>query len=155
MPPKKNLKLSAVRLRRLSEFSRGASSPRQGGAKCVRTNSRYYNSKDEIYHKALEFRLLYSVIELITAYFSFRSIPWRGEKSAVKYLQQNDQNFLSIFEKYSTSNSLPEKMKFYTELFNAIFFGEYQKWEENFVIAISSKNQYDQNLNEFWETLTL
>ncbi|HQA63885.1 MAG TPA: hypothetical protein PK085_02135 [bacterium] len=34
-------------------------------------NLRYYNSKDEIYHKALELRLLYSVIELITAYFLF------------------------------------------------------------------------------------
>jgi hypothetical protein len=116
-------------------------------------NSRYYNSKDEIYHKALEFRLLYSVIELITAYFSFRSIPWRGEKSAVKYLQQNDQEFLAIFEKYSKSSLLTEKMKCYTELFNAIFFGEYQKWEENFIIAISNKNQYDQNLNKFWDSL--
>ena len=116
-------------------------------------NSRYYNSKDEIYHKALEFRLLYSVIELITAYFSFRNIPWRGEKFAVKYLQQNDQEFLAIFEKYSKSNLLTEKMKYYTELFNAISFDEYQKWQENFVIAISNKNQYDQNLNKFWDSL--
>jgi len=23
-------------------------------------------------------------------------------------------------------------MKFYTKLFNAVFFGEYQKWKENF-----------------------
>lgn len=118
-------------------------------------NSRYYNSTDEIYHKALEFRLLYSVVELVTAYFSFRGIPWRGEKSAVKYLRQNDQNFLSAFEKYSTSNSLTEKMKFYTEMFDAIFFGEYQKWEENFVIGVSDKNQYDENLNEFWSNLTV
>jgi len=116
-------------------------------------NSRYYNSTDEIYHKALELRLLYSVIELITAYFSFRSIPWRGEKSAVKYLQQNDQDFLSIFEKYSRSNSLTEKMEYYTELFNAIFIDEYQKWKDDFVVAISSKNQYDQKLNIFWDDL--
>lgn len=118
-------------------------------------NSRYYNSKDEIYHKALELRLLYSVIELITAYFSFRGIPWRGEKSAIKYLESNDQNFLSIFEKYTRSNSLTEKMRFYTELFNSIFFGEYQKWNDDFVIAISSKNQYDESLNKFWESLTV
>ncbi len=116
-------------------------------------NSRYYNSKDEIYHKALELRLLYSVIELITAYFSFRGIPWRGEKAAIKYYEQKDQKFLSIFEEYSKSNSLVEKMKHYTELFNAIFFGEYQKWKDDFVVAISSKNQYDQNLNKFWDTL--
>lgn len=117
-------------------------------------NSRYYNSKNEIYNKALELRLLYSVIELITAYFSFRGIPWRGEKSAIKYLELNDPDFLSIFEKYSRSNSLTEKMEYYTRLFHAIFFGEYQKWKDDFVVAISSKNQYDQRLNSFWDNLT-
>jgi len=54
----------------------------------------------------------------------------------------NDQGFLSIFEKYSKSNNLAEKMKFYTELFNLAFFGEYQKWNDDFVVAISTKNQY-------------
>lgn len=116
-------------------------------------NSRYYNSKDEIYHKALELRLLYSVIELITAYFSFRGIPWRGEKAAIKYLEQKDQKFLSIFEEYSKSNLLAEKMKHYTELFDAIFFGEYQKWEDDFVIPISQKNGYDKKLSNFWDSL--
>lgn len=95
-------------------------------------NSRYYNSNDELYHKALEFRLLYSVIELITAYFSFRAIPWRGEKAAVKYFEQNDQEFLAIFQKYSESNTLAEKMKYYGQLFDKIFFGEYKKMGERF-----------------------
>ena len=117
-------------------------------------NSRYYNSRDEIYHKALELRLLYSVIELITAYFSFRGIPWRGEKAAIKYLEQKDQNFLSIFEEYSKSNLLAEKMKHYTELFDAMFSGEYQKWEDDFVIPISQKKGYDKKLSDFWDSLT-
>jgi len=46
LPPKKNLKLSSVRLRRISEFSRGFSSP-SAATKCVRTNSR-------ILHKGFE-----------------------------------------------------------------------------------------------------
>jgi len=117
-------------------------------------NSRYYNSKDEIYHKALELRLLYSVIELITAYFSFRGIPWRGEKAAIKYLEQTDQKFLSIFEEYAKSNLLTEKMKHYTELFDAMFSGEYQKWEDDFVIPISQKKGYDKKLSDFWDSLT-
>ncbi len=116
-------------------------------------NSRYYNSEDEIYHKALELRLLYSVIELITAYFSFRGIPWRGEKAAIKYLEQNDQNFLAVFQKYSESNTLAEKMKYYEQLFDKIFFNEYQKWEKDFIIAVSQKNGYDQKLLDFWISL--
>jgi len=117
-------------------------------------NSRYYNSKDEFYHKALELRLLYSVIELITAYFSFRGIPWRGEKAAVKYLEQNDPDFLATFQKYSESNTLAEKMKYYEQLFDKIFFDEYQKWEKDFIIPISNKNEYDPKLSYFWNDLT-
>ncbi len=116
-------------------------------------NSRYYNSKDEVYHKALEFRLLYSVTELITAYFSFRAIPWRGEKAAVKYLEQSDQGFLTTFQKYFGSNTLAEKMKYYEQLFDKIFFGEYQKWEKDFVIPISKRDGYSSKLSDFWDNL--
>ncbi len=117
-------------------------------------NSRYYNSQDELYHQALELRLLYSVIELITAYFSFRDIPWRGEKTAVQYLEQNDPAFWATFQKYSESNTLPEKMKYYEQLFDKIFFGEYQKWGKDFIIPISNKNGYDSELSYFWNNLT-
>jgi hypothetical protein len=116
-------------------------------------NSRYFSSEDKIYHQALEFRLLYSIIELITAYFSFRDIPWRGEKAAVKYLEQNDPEFLATFQKYSESSTLDEEMKYYVQLFNKSFFGKYQKWEEDFIIPISYKNGYDKNLLAFWSNL--
>ncbi|PIT91640.1 hypothetical protein COU12_01980 [Candidatus Jorgensenbacteria bacterium CG10_big_fil_rev_8_21_14_0_10_54_38] len=116
-------------------------------------NSRYYNLNDELYNKALEFRLLYSVIELITAYFSFRGIPWRGEKAAVKYLEEHDSEFFSIFQKYAQSNTLDDKMNYYKDLFNKIFFGEYQKWKEDFIVPISQKTGYDQRLLDFWNNL--
>lgn len=117
-------------------------------------NWRYYNSQDEVYRKALELRLLHSVSELMTAYFSFRDMPWRGEKTAVKYLEQNDKEFLSTFEKYSKSASLDEKFKHYGELFNAIFFSDYQKWEDDFIVPIAKQNQYSQELVSFWGKLT-
>lgn len=116
-------------------------------------NSRYYNSDDDLYRKALEIRLLYSVIELITAYFSFRSIPWRGEKVAIKYFERNDPSFLSVFQKYAASNDLDEKMKYYQNLFDKTFFDEYQKWGNDFVVTISNKNGYDKELLSFWESL--
>ena len=116
-------------------------------------NSRYYNSNNKLYHQALEIRLLYCVIELISAYFSFRAIPWRGEKAAVKYLEQNDPEFLATFQQYSASNTLDEKFKYYGQLFNKTFYGEYQKWKEDFVIPISQKNGYDISLADFWNSL--
>ena len=116
-------------------------------------NLRYYNSGDELYKKAIEIRLLYSVVELLTAYFSFRDIPWRGEKVAVKYLEQNDQKFFSIFQAYFRSSSLEDKMKYYRELFSEIFFGEYQRWENDFIVTVSNQNQYDPKLISFWNQI--
>jgi len=117
-------------------------------------NLRYYNSSDELYRKALEMRLLYSVIELITAYFSFRGIPWRGEKAAVKYFEEHDLEFFSVFQKYTQSNNLDVKMKYYQDLFNKIFFGDYQKWEDDFVVGISKKDSYKPELTKWWEKLS-
>ena len=45
-------------------------------------------------------------------------------------------------------------MKYYEALFNKIFFGEYRKWEEDFVVPISNKqNVNDKKLEEFWNDL--
>lgn len=118
-------------------------------------NSRYHNSDDTLYHEALEFRLLYSVIELITAYFSFRNLPWRGEKTAIKYFKQNDPDFFSLFQRYSGSKNLDERMNYYGELFRKSFHGEYQKWQDDFVIPVSWKEGYKPELKEWWEKLSI
>lgn len=117
-------------------------------------NNRYYNAENDIYHKALELRLLYSVSELISAYFSFRNIPWRGEKAAIKYFEQNDGSFLKIFQEYSKSGSLKEKMRYYNELFEKVFYGGYEKWDDDFIIPIlNNQNQYAPALVDFWDDL--
>jgi len=116
-------------------------------------NLRYYNSKDKLYHQALEFRLLYSSIELLSAYFAFRDIPWRGEKAAVKYLKQKDPNFLLLFKKYFQSSSLDKKMKYYQKLFQKVFFGKYQKWPKDFIISVSHQNKDNKKLINFWKKL--
>lgn len=57
-------------------------------------NQRYYRSGNKIYLKALDIKLLYSVIELITAYFTFHQTSWRGEKQAITYLETSDLLFI-------------------------------------------------------------
>lgn len=116
-------------------------------------NSRYYSSNDPLYHEALELRLLYSVIELVTAYFSFRDISWRGEKAAIKYFKQNDPEFLSLFQHYSVSKNFDEKMKHYRQLFEKIFYGEYQKWQDDFVVLFSWKEGYTPELAGWWKDI--
>jgi len=116
-------------------------------------NLRYYHSQDTLYHAALELRLLYSVIELITAYFSFRSIPWRGEKNAVAYFKKNDPEFFSLFKKYTSSITLDEKIGTYQELYIKTFFGEYTPWPDDFVIPTSQDHGYDPKITAWWKTL--
>jgi len=117
-------------------------------------NTRFFKSGDELYHRALEIRLLYSTIELVTAYFSFRGIPWRGEKAAVQYLGRHDREFLATFQRYTASTTLAEKMKCYEELFKKVFAGEFQKWDQDFVVAISKESKDDRKLLHVWTELT-
>ena len=117
-------------------------------------NLRYYNAKDALYHEALELRLLYSTSEIFNAYLSFRNIPWRGEKFAIQYFKKNDSEMLSVFKKYTSSISLEEKMKYYENLLNLTFFGEYQKWGEDFVIPIATQEENNaRQLRDFWNNL--
>lgn len=116
-------------------------------------NMRYYNSKNKLYHQALELRLLYSVIEIVAAYFSFRDIPWRGEKAAINYFKKNNPEFLKIFQQYSQSKTLKDRIKYYQKLLDRVFFGEHQKWDKNFIVPITNKNQYNQKLVDFWNNL--
>ncbi len=117
-------------------------------------NSRYYDSNDTLYQEALEMRLLYSTMELITAYFSFRDIPWRGEKTAIKYLEKNDPDFRSLFHRYSASQNIDDRMSCYRQLFEKTLHGEYQKWSDDFVIPISWKEGYKPKLEKWWESVS-
>lgn len=116
-------------------------------------NNRYFNSGDELYHKALNLRLLYSVIGLVTAYFSFRNMPWKGEKNAIKYFEENEINYINTFNLYNGSVNLDDKMKYYAQLFKLTLTSDYPEWENDFVIPGTNTKPYDQNLVNFWNNL--
>lgn len=116
-------------------------------------NIRYYRSNDELYRQALELRLAHSVVELVTAYFSFRNIPWRGEKAAVEYFRANDSKFLGVFQSYTTSATLEQKMRNYEKLFQWALHGEFRRWDNDFVIPLSIQHQFDPGLTGFWDSL--
>lgn len=116
-------------------------------------NARYYGAKKGLYHQALALRLLYSVIELVTAYCSFRGIAWRGEKAVIHYLKQHDRKYLETFLAYTASRTLDDKMKQYRALFRRTSFGKYKPWHDGFVIPMSTQHQYDPGLCRFWHRL--
>ncbi len=109
-------------------------------------NHRYFCSEDPLYHNALEIRLLYSVTELIVAYFTLRGIPWRGEKEAIVYFESNDGNMFKIFNAYTMSQSLAERFHTYQELFKAVLYGDFHAWDTDFMIVKDEQNQLDTKL---------
>lgn len=119
-------------------------------------NTRYFNSGDSVYHEALEMRLLYSVSQLITGYFSFRGIQWEGEKNAVKYLKDKDPKFYENFILYSKSSTLENKFKYYKQMVESVFSGPYHLWTRNEVLPKlrgRTTKLNDPELIEFWEKL--
>lgn len=116
-------------------------------------NERYFNSPKPEYKSALELRLLYSVTELITAYFAFRDLPWRGEKAALKYLTVNDSKYYKVFKAFTHGKTASVKMKAYLKLFSYTCTKTFKPWGKNFVIPLTQKNQYNKNLVRFWNLL--
>ncbi len=118
-------------------------------------NRRYLSSDDAAYHAALELRLLYSVIELVTAYFTLRDIPWRGEKDAIQFLAVHDPEYRDLLFACMRSISLKEKMRGYEVLFQKTVTDPEQIWKADFVVPVpQDRNAADmKSLLEFWKNL--
>lgn len=77
---------------------------------------RMVTSGDPVYLMALDVRLLYSLLEVWMAYFRLRRIAWRGEKSAVRYLQEHDPEFLAQFQEALHTADRARKVTLYAAL---------------------------------------
>lgn len=82
--------------------------------------TRYYNSGDALYRDALEIRLLHSVIELITGFFTLHGEPWRGEKHATAFMRREDAQFYSALLDYQTAAKLSSKVTAYEKMVERI-----------------------------------
>ena len=118
-------------------------------------NKRYFESNDLLYHEALEIRLLYSVSEILTGYFEFRNIPWRGEKMALKHLKQNDEDFHNAFVAYTKAVTVNERFDKYTSLAKLVFTGDYKFWNKGDVLPQSKDRSKEDatKLVQYWEHL--
>jgi hypothetical protein len=77
---------------------------------------RMLTSDDPIYSMAIDFRLLYTLADLWTAYFRIRHMPWSGEKESIRYFQQHDPDYLIFFERCLHEQDLTKKVQMYEDL---------------------------------------
>ena len=65
---------------------------------------------------ALDLRLLYSLYDLVPAYFILRGLPWTGEKAAARYWQARDPEFMALLEAALTTAERRRKVALYEQL---------------------------------------
>jgi hypothetical protein len=77
---------------------------------------RMLHAADPWYHQAVDFRLLYSLPEVVIGYLKVRGLPWQGEKWALRYLHTNDSHFLDMFQRCVTATDRTEKFALYEQM---------------------------------------
>ena len=119
-------------------------------------NKRYFLSQDPLYLQALEIRLLYSVPEILVAYFSLRGKPWRGEKKAVTYFKENDHEFSTLFDRYTKALTTDEKFRLYEDMASRALepFGGLVG-EEKVLVEANDQNDPEsiKKAYEYWDSL--
>lgn len=79
-------------------------------------NKRYLECDDPVYQLVLDFRLHYSLTQVLWDYFIVRRIPWQGEKKAFAYWREHDPDYLALFQAYHATTDRREKFAIYTRL---------------------------------------
>ncbi len=117
-------------------------------------NIRYFKSNDPLYHDALEIRLLHSVSELISGYFTLRGMAWRGEKHAVEYIKKSAPEFYRFFQQYLVANDLQSRFILYKKMAECVFPSGSLIWSQADVIAAPQLDGGDQKaLLDYWRSL--
>ncbi|MFH0937135.1 MAG: nucleotidyltransferase domain-containing protein [Candidatus Daviesbacteria bacterium] len=119
-------------------------------------NKRYFDSGSEIHLKALQVRLLYCMADVFVAYFNVRKLRWSGEKQAIKYLEQNDHEFLELFEGYQTATELKDKMELYQQIAELALDPAGGLWKREVVSVITDGNFSEESIRkslEYWNNL--
>jgi predicted nucleotidyltransferase len=118
-------------------------------------NSRYFESDSNLYHQALDIKLLYSILEVFTGYFDIRNISWTGEKNALKWLKENDHDFLKIFQSCLRVNDA-EKFNLYKKLVELALKPVDGIWKKNTEAVMPSNDTDDAAIKfalDYWDGL--
>jgi len=82
----------------------------------VEQTRRMLHAKDAWYHQAVDFRLLYSLPDVVIGYLKVRGLPWQGEKWALRYLANNDPQFLDLFQRCVATLDRAHKFALYEQM---------------------------------------
>ncbi len=82
----------------------------------VTQTHRMLHAADPWYHQAVDFRLLYSLPEVVIGYLKVRGLPWNGEKWALRFLHTNDPRFFDLFQRCIVAVDRAAKFVLYEQI---------------------------------------
>lgn len=77
---------------------------------------RMLHAADPWYHQAVDFRLLYSLPEVLIGYLKLRELPWQGEKWALRYIQEHDPMFFDLWQRCIAALDRTAKFALYEQM---------------------------------------
>jgi len=73
-------------------------------------------SADPLYQREVDIRLLFTVNFLFCDYFHIRGLPWQGSKAAMRWLEQHDPAYLTLFHSLLDATNRIDKLAIYEQL---------------------------------------
>ena len=78
---------------------------------------RMAQAKDDLYQTTVAIRMaVYGHMDVWFGYFTVRKLVWRGDKDAVKYLEQFDPTFLTLYQEFIQETALAQKLLLYEKV---------------------------------------
>lgn len=119
-------------------------------------NRRYFRSGSEAYHDALDVRLSYGIVDVLTGYFNLKRIPWRGEKEGLMRLRQQDPVFFDLYREFFRSRTIGERMHAYERVVRALLESVDGLWPKHATAVIPGGDVDDESVRSglaFWHNL--
>ena len=77
---------------------------------------RLLQADDPLYHATVDIRMaLYGHMDVWRSYFTIRKLSQAGEKSAIRYLQQHDVAFLTLYQRFIGETNRARKFELYEQ----------------------------------------
>ncbi|WP_420643547.1 hypothetical protein [Candidatus Leptofilum sp.] len=111
-------------------------------------NLRYFHSGDSLYWEALQCRLLYCISNCLSAYFTLRKLPWRGEKEAIRYLRAHDPDFLALFQTTITAGGLEQQFPKYEQLVGQCVPDGMPQWPASYTVVQPQAGLTSERINQ-------
>jgi hypothetical protein len=73
-------------------------------------------SNDQLYQREVDIRLMFTSFFMFCDYFHLRRLPWQGSKAAMRWLEQHDPAYLTLFHAFLDAPNRAAKLPIYERL---------------------------------------